>query len=364
MNIQKIFIAHSWIDVGLNIQTKAVAKRLSQSKEVLFITQARIGQPQTEISDTLKVVEWPDKRPNKLKDLFFLIKKIRKDKPGALIVHFGATNISMLGAWLCGVKYRICWMHTLTGQYFLDTSDEAAKRAIFYRKIFYRMATHVIVQNEFGRNDAHKVFKINSKKIFKIYNGIVPSNNIVASAGTQKSIRYSGRLDYSKGIDILIKAFSLVYQKDKTVKLEIAGKGGKETELKALVKSLQLEEVVIFHGYFDHYTKALQFIAEAYCLAVPSRLDNFPTVILEALSFGVPVIASAAGGITDMIENERDGYLVEKENIEALAIAIAKLTNDIVRRDLFSVQAKKTFEEKFTMERHVENVEKFLDGLN
>ena len=362
MSIRKIFIAHGWSDVGLNFQTKAVARQLSQSKEVFFISQARIGKQQI-FENRLKIVEWPNKRPNGWKDLFFLLKKIRKEKPDALIVHFGATNICMLGSWLLRVKYRICWIHTLAGQYYLDTSEKAAKRALFYRKMFYRLATHVIVQNEYGRKDAIEVFKISPKKIFKIYNGINPSNIIVNRMETPKSIRYSGRLDYSKGVDILIKAFAKVYPYDKSLRLEIAGKGAEEENLKALVKAELDDEAVIFHGYFDNYNKAVEFIANAYCLVVPSRIDNFPTVILEAFAAGVPVIACNVGGIPDMLENEKEGFLVETENIEALATGMLKMISDCVSRNSFALQAKITFEEKFRMERHVERVVEFLKEL-
>ena len=364
MNIQKIFITHSWSDVGVNIQTKTVAKKLSESIRVFYLSQARIGKSSAKINDNLIVHEWPNKRPNSIKDFLFICKKIWKEKPGAFVANFGATNISMIAAWLLRVKYRICWLHTMSEQFYIDVKDEhAAKKIIKQKKRIYALATHVVVLNEYGKVDAIKNYSIPEGKISKIYNGINPVNITPGEKKNYKSIRYSGRLDRSKGVDILIRAFAKVYQQDKTVKLEIAGRGDEENKLKELVKSEQLNECVIFHGYFDHYTKALQFIADAYCLVVPSRIDNFPTVILEAFAAGVPVIASNVGGIPDMVQNETEGLLVEKEKVEGLSIAIQKMIDDCVMRNRMGSHAYKTFEEKFSMEKHVENVVEFLESL-
>ena len=59
MKIKKLFIAHSWTEVGLNIQTKAVATELSKTTDVVFLSQARIGKPVISINDHLKIRENP-----------------------------------------------------------------------------------------------------------------------------------------------------------------------------------------------------------------------------------------------------------------------------------------------------------------
>src|SRR5215831_8266540 len=100
MLIKKVFIAHSWSDVGINMQTKAVAMKLSETIKVVYLTQARIGKSESKVNNNLVVAEWPNKRPNSIKDFFFICKKIIKEKPDAFIAHFGATNVSMIAAWL------------------------------------------------------------------------------------------------------------------------------------------------------------------------------------------------------------------------------------------------------------------------
>src|SRR6476661_9613313 len=173
MSIRKIFIAHSWSDVGINMQTKAVAKKFSETSKVMYLTQARTGKPELNVNDNLIVAEWPNKRPNSVKDFFFICKKIIREKPDVFIAHFGATNVSMIAAWLLRVRYRICWIHTMTEQINFDVKEKAkADKIIKRRKRIYALVTHVVVLNEYGRSDATINYLIPEKKIFKIYNGI------------------------------------------------------------------------------------------------------------------------------------------------------------------------------------------------
>lgn len=367
MKTRKIFIAHSWTDVGLNIQTKNVAKKLSEANEVLFITQARIGAVNIKVSDSLSVVEWPNKRPNTWNDLVFIIKQIIKKRPDVAIVHFGATNIFTFAAWLCRVKYRICWLHTLSEQYFLDASKKSAERGLRFRKFVYKLATHVVVQNEYAKLDAEKNYGIEPKKVVKIVNGISPVPNvsgIINWKDSIKKIRYIGRLDYSKGVDLLIDAFAKLANKYDKIVLEIVGKGIEEDALKSRAKKSGHSERIVFVGYFSNYEDARRFIGGAYVLVVPSRMDNLPTVVIEAMSINTPVIGARAGGIPYMINDQKDGILVQPESIEELTLALENIINDVEFRDTLAISAKEKFDLHFTMEGHVKNVVSFLNSLN
>lgn len=363
---EKIFIAHSWTGVGLNIQSISVAKAASANYDITYLTQARIGSPKLQYNDHLQIHEWPNKRPGKWEDFLFLFKLIRKKRPQVLIVHFGATNICMIVSWLMRVQNRICWMHTLSSQFFLDSaSKKKGKRSFIYRKLAYRMATHIIVQNDSAKIDAINNFSITPGKIHKIYNGIIQNAKPVLYENKIKSIRYSGRLAKSKGIDIMLEAFNIAYKKNKNILLEIAGYGNEEEQnLKAFIKNEQLEQAIIFHGYLSSYEEAVQFIGNAYCLLLPSRTDNFPTVVLEALSLGIPIIASDTGGIPEMFENEKEGFLVPMENADAFASAIVKMASDENVRNEMSKEARQTYLHKFSMDQHVHNVIKFIGQLN
>src|SRR5689334_1277722 len=122
--MQKVWIAANWEDVAFNLQTKALAKKLSESSKVVYFSQGPVGGSPLKVNDNLIVLQWPTRRVRSFKDLIFILKKIISDKPDVLIVHYDATPVCLLLSWLMRVKYRIAWIHTLKEQYSLDGSDE------------------------------------------------------------------------------------------------------------------------------------------------------------------------------------------------------------------------------------------------
>ena len=363
--MKTIFIAHSWTDVSLNIQTKKVAEKLSEQYRVVFFTQARIGKKEVQINERLTVKEWPHKRPSKIADVLFFIKNVLVYKPETIVVHFGATNVTMFIAALLGVKNRVCWMHTLSGQIFLDVKNETEANAILNRRIkAYKRSTNIVVQNSAGYTDALTNYGIPEKKLKLIYNGLEDPLKQDYTKQSNLEFAYVGRIDFSKGVDILIRAFAVVLKQYPQAKLKIAGKGAEENSMKDLCAALGIANAVNFAGWLSDYNDIYSFIKDAYCLVVPSRLDNFPTVVLEALACKTPVIAANVGGIPDMIKNEEGGYLFENENVNELA---DKMMNMVADQQFWQNQcmlARQRFLQNFSMQKHVTEVEHYISSLN
>jgi glycosyltransferase involved in cell wall biosynthesis len=363
--MKKLFFAHSWTDVSLNIQTKKAAIKLSEHNKVVFFTQSRIGVKKEQFNDNLLVLEWPHKRPSKIQDVLFFIWEIIKHRPDTIIVHFGATNMAMMICKWLGVKNRVCWMHTLAGQIYLDVkNDEKASQIIQKRITAYKRATHIVVQNKAGWKDAVDSYKIDQQKLKLIYNGIEDPLPNDYNKSELIEFGYIGRLDYSKGVDVLLRVIAKLKTSYPNIKLKIAGKGAEDKTLRQLAKDLGIVEQVNFIGWLTNYADVKEFIKDAYALVVPSRLDNFPTVVLEALACKTVVIASNVGGIPDMVVNEQGGYLFENENEEELQTVMSKL---IENKDLWkqqSILARERFLQNFSMEKHVREVEHYITSLN
>ena len=116
-------------------------------------------------------------------------------------------------------------------------------------------------------------------------------------------------------------------------------------------------------GKTSSYNLVFSYLEKAYALLVPSRFDNFPTVIIEAFSSGVPVIGSNAGGIPEMIKQGVDGFICEPDNEQEWIDKIELLIKDVNLRNKMALQARRSYEEKFTMEKHVGKVTDFLSSL-
>jgi glycosyltransferase involved in cell wall biosynthesis len=354
-----IFIAHSWSDVSLNLQSKALALALSEDNKVVFLNAKKQGQPVVIINNNLVIYEWPGKRPTGLKDLLFAIKLMYRNKPDIIVTNFAANDIMLFVSWLFRVEIRVCYFHTLVRQHIADHGGlDSRQRVNIFRKGFvFRMATHMLPSTIAAKDDLLQFYKVRKNKAF-IFPNALP-DTLIRNEGSNTKIGFLGRLDRSKGADVLIDAFKKLSDAVPNVQLEIVGKGVKEETLREQVRSLGLCDNVLFKGLIP-YNRVLHFLASINFLVVPSRMDNLPTVVLEALSVATPVVGSNAGGIPDMIIPGYNGLLFESEDAQDLFQKMKRLLCGKEERDLMSVNARKMFEEKYCMDKHCERFEKLI----
>lgn len=131
------------------------------------------------------------------------------------------------------------------------------------------------------------------------------------------------RLDANKGIDNLLYAFADARQQQPQLKLSIAGCGAQQSQLKHLAKFLKLGDSVIFLGQQNPH-EIRELLRNSHALVSASHVETFGIVLIEALSQGLPVIATASGGSQGII-HQNNGLLVSPNNIPALAIALRQL---------------------------------------
>jgi len=134
-------------------------------------------------------------------------------------------------------------------------------------------------------------------------------------------IIYAGKLACFKGSDVLIDAASIYEMQLPTATTLIVGEGAERRALESMVRALRLRGVH-FIGFVDQ-TKLVRLYAAADVAVVPSREEPFGLAALEAMACGLPVVASAVGGLTEYVD-DTVGRLVPPDNPGALAYAIAE----------------------------------------
>ncbi|MHC4343435.1 MAG: glycosyltransferase family 4 protein [Planctomycetota bacterium] len=166
-----------------------------------------------------------------------------------------------------------------------------------------------------------------------------------------------GRLVEKKGFEDLIRAFALVVQQKPDCQLMIVGDGPGKNQLSELIQQSALEERVELTGWQEpHITQSL--IAQSALLAAPSRIaqdgdmDGIPNVILEAFAAGVPVVAGNLDGISEMVEHQQMGLLVEPADVQGLASAINELLDDPQLRSRLAHNAHEVLKERFDPARN------------
>lgn len=132
-------------------------------------------------------------------------------------------------------------------------------------------------------------------------------------------ILFVGRLCYVKGVEYLIRAMNIIVnKKNKKVKLIIIGDGEERQNLEKLTKELNLGNNVIFLGKIPN-EKIAEFMASSDVFVLPSLSEGFPSVILEAMACGLPIVATNVGGIPYVVNEEENGFLVMPKDSEQIA---------------------------------------------
>lgn len=138
---------------------------------------------------------------------------------------------------------------------------------------------------------------------------------------------FAGGLDPVKGVDVLIDAWVSVLDRLPAARLVIAGDGPARGELEARVQAAGVAHSVEFAGRIDREALRVRLDA-ANCLVLPSRSEGLPRVILEAMARARPVVATAVGGIPELVDDPRTGRLVPPDDAPALAGALVAVLGD------------------------------------
>jgi len=142
--------------------------------------------------------------------------------------------------------------------------------------------------------------------------------------GDPVDVAYIGRLTNSKGVHVLLRALRAL----PGVTLTVAGDGPERNALEALAVKLGIEKRVAFVGWIDAAERD-RLLARARVFAMPSLWDEpFGIVGVESLAAGVPVVASAVGGIPSWLEDGETGLLVPRGDVDELAAALLRLLGD------------------------------------
>jgi glycosyltransferase involved in cell wall biosynthesis len=202
--------------------------------------------------------------------------------------------------------------------------------------------------------------RIISSPIIVIHNGIqlLKFSPII----NNKSLLYVGRLSKEKGVDVLLRAIKIIKESVHDIVVDIVGDGPEKNMLINLSDDLYLNDNVRFIGSIPH-NKIGDFYKQCTALIVPSVWgEPFGLVGIEAISIGRPVIASNVGGISEWLDDEKTGYLVEPGNSNQIAEKVIKLfSHKRLLEQMGKNERKKV--EQFSIEIHVKKLEKIYQKM-
>ncbi len=247
----------------------------------------------------------------------------------------------------------------------MSRSLEALKWQIYFEldKFASQNSTAVITPSNFMKVDLEKKYKLKQNRMKVVYNGVNSFNNErkrkFFENGTE--LLFIGALIFQKGVDILLDCFHKICSKFNNVNLNIVGSGLQEDKLKKHVLKLGLMNRVTFFGRLPEFEKN-NLLINSDILIVPSRHENFPMVILEAMSAGLPVIGTDVGGIPEQIMNGVNGVIV-KPTVDSLYEAIKDLITHQYIAEKMGTEGKKSFQKYFTKEKMIRDKMNIINEL-
>lgn len=196
-----------------------------------------------------------------------------------------------------------------------------------------------------------------------VYNGVDPASDAGPSpfgdAYADRHVIFSaGRLSEQKGFDVLIRAAAELRSRRTDFVVLIAGDGDLEGTLRAQASALELDDVVRLVGFLPRLGPAIR---DATVFALASRYEGMPNVLLEAMSFGTPVVATNVSGIPELIPEDRFGLLVPSDDAPALAAAIERLLDDPVLASQIAEAAQELVFALFSTDVMVDRIESLFE---
>jgi glycosyltransferase involved in cell wall biosynthesis len=149
-------------------------------------------------------------------------------------------------------------------------------------------------------------------------------------AKTGNTIVFMSRLIREKGVYELLDAFQEIHRRLPTARLVIIGDGPEKNRMEEVVRLVGLTEFVSFTGFLEGSTKT-KYLDAADLFVLPSYQEGCPVAMLEAMAAGAAVVASAVGGVPDIVKDGINGILLKTVHPQAISDACIRLLNDRAR---------------------------------
>lgn len=231
-------------------------------------------------------------------------------------------------------------------------------------KYLFRLKfNRLLTVSNYAKNELVNHFKVKENRIVVVSNGIdLKSIESIKSNKKDGAIVFVGRLTWFKHIEDLIKATARVKEHFPKVKLKIIGDGQEKNKAITITKELKLEKNIIFFGKRSQ-EELIAEIKKSSVLVLPSTRDTFGIVLIEANACGVPVVAYDAGGAMDVVQNQRNGFLVKPRDIKELSEKIELLLKNKNKNRTMGKYGKRIVQEQYNWDNIAQKIEKVYEDV-
>jgi glycosyltransferase involved in cell wall biosynthesis len=205
-------------------------------------------------------------------------------------------------------------------------------RVLLDRNVVARLSDLILAVSEYDRRNLIETERIPPDRISVLPNGIAPlvraGHDFRAELGVPRDVSLIGavgRLYPQKAYGTLIRAAAILKNRGRAFTCVIVGRGPEEDMLRELIRSFELEQTVLMIGRREDVPE----VVAAFDVAVlPSDWEGMPLALIEYMAAGAPIVATAVGGVPELIHDGEQGLLVQPGDPEALADALERMLAD------------------------------------
>lgn len=287
-----------------------------------------------------------------------LIKLFKKEAVDIIHTHLYVMSYVLPAAIISKKKVIIHTVHNMANKELRESVKKIMKVAYKYFNVIPVGISPYIAKT------ISDEYKIEASKIPCIYNGIdtrafSKKNNFddsIINKYDDKTIRFInvGRFTKQKNHKLLIDAFKIALESNTNLTLKLVGDGELRCDIEKYVKELGLSEQIIFRGIQKNVIKELQ---ESDVFIMSSDWEGLPISVLEAMACSLPIISTKAGGVVDIVEQDKNGFIVTLGDRNELSDAIIRISNDRNLIRSMSEQSKNIVK-KYDIRNQVNDYEK------
>lgn len=289
-------------------------------------------------------------------DLLRLVKVIRKSKLNVVHTHMYQSNLyGTIAAQLAAVPVVVTSEHG-------ENPWKNNFHHVIERQIISRIADIRFCVSPRIMKIRREVDRIPGNKLKVVPNATVLPEFCYRPTGTDAPVIASvGRLIDAKDYPVLLKAAAILKERGYKFSVQIAGDGPERADLERQISKLDLGEIVRLHGLV---TDTTEFYKSADIYVISSKREGLPIALLEAMSFGIPTVATDVGAIAEVVRHNMGGLIVAPGSPEQLADALEKVIDSEELRISLSKGGRARIEEDFSVDnlarRHIQKYEEIL----
>lgn len=279
-----------------------------------------------------------------------LYQLMKKERPEVVHTHIYAARYALPVAAFCGIPKKIHTVHNIAQQ------EQAKAGKIVNKFMFKHCGVVPAALSEEVKKTVEEVYKLSAEKIPVIFNGVDLSNCKVKEDYTKRDefkIVHIGRFMDVKNHAMILKTFALFAKQHTDAKLQLIGDGELRKDMEQLAQELGVENSVEFAGL---QSNVYPWLHDADIFILPSKFEGMPMTLIEAMGTGLPIIASAVGGVPDMLTDGENAMLIKPESKQLLASLEMLYYDESIRRVLGqkALQRSLAFSSETMAQRYIE----------